>query len=237
MEKLAIIDDEQNIVRLLTGVVEEYLTEQLEIVGTASSVQEAIELIEDKKPTLLFLDVNLSDGTGFDIIKLINKPNIAVIFITAYQEYALQAIKIDNYAVDYIVKPIVFKEVIETVQRVLKKKKEITLIPKDTQPKILIRTKGKQELIKPSSVYYMEGDRRYTIVHLMNNTTIRVAKSLSHFEEKLEHYNFLRVHKSYLVNLSYIKSLLNSGDILLQNNEEIKTSRAGKKKLVDILKL
>lgn len=234
MEKLAIIDDEENIVRLLTGVVEEYLQDQIEIIGSASSVEQAITLIEKEKPTLLFLDINLSDGTGFDVVEHIN-PNIAVIFITAYQEYAVKAIKIKNFAIDYIVKPIVFNEVVETVNRVLQKRKEINLIPKNTQPKILVRTQGKQELLKPSSIVYMEGDRRYTIIHLMNNESIRVAKNLSHFEEKLQHFKFLRVHKSYLVNLNFVSSILNSGEILLQNEIQIKTSRTGRTKLIDTL--
>ncbi|MCD4723570.1 MAG: LytTR family DNA-binding domain-containing protein [Bacteroidales bacterium] len=213
MLRVLIIDDEANIRAMIAEIVKGYC-DGAEVVGQAGGVKEGVEKIHSLKPELVLLDIKMDDGTGFDLLEKFDKIDFKVIFITAYQEYALKAIKFS--ALDYILKPVDPDELIKAVQSAGENIKDVQEAQlnqlKDSlknndqaEKKILLKTAESIHLIHVSDIIYCQADGGYTRFFTGKDKMILVSKPMAEYEELLHDYGFFRVHKSYLLNLEKVQ--------------------------------
>lgn len=236
--KCIIIDDEIRARKMLKSIVSE-LGSNYEIVGEAENVEKGVELINNTKFDLLFLDIKMPDGTGFNVLEKIKERKFKVIFTTAYDQFAIKAIKYS--ALDYILKPIDSDELKEALKRAEKegdKSENIDLLlednrKKDGPEKIVLSTYRGMHVVPVKDIIRCEADDYYTKFVIKNHKDIIVSKTLKHFNNILDDDIFLRVHKSHLVNLNYIQTYVRSdgGYLKLKNEEKVPVSRR-KKELV-----
>ena len=232
--KAAIIEDELNVQETLKSLLKEFCSE-IEVITTATSIRSAIEKLKTHRPDIIFLDIHLPDGEGFDILnQLTFTPKI--ICTTAYESFAIEAIKHD--VVDYLLKPIIPEELVEAVEKAqteIEKEKKLSNFQENKIEKIILKTKEEIFRIKSSDLLYCEADGNYTRIHVLNEKPILLSKTLKKIEELLSRYGFLRVHQSFLVNPKHIKSL-HKTTLLLSTGSEIKVSRRKKTELLEFLK-
>jgi len=244
MIKVIIVDDEQHCIDRLKSLFLTKFAYKLKLVGTASSVLSAYDLIVQEKPDLIFLDVQLNELTGFDLLSKFDKRSFDVIFTTAYEKYAVKAFKFS--AIGYLLKPVdiddlklaidKFSDTIE--QKDYKQKfdllyanfKQLSLHDK----KIAVPTLSGIEFIPVSSIIRCESDINYTTLYLTEKTKLVVAKTLKEFEELLTEYNFFRVHNSHLINLSFIKfyNKGKGGTVQLTDGSEVEVSTRRKEAFI-----
>ncbi len=224
MLRAVIIDDE----KLARDVIFNYLNEycpDVEVVAQASSVKAALSAIQKTTPDLVFLDIEMPDGTGFDLLNKFEKIDFKIIFVTAYSEYAIKAFRFS--AIDYLLKPVKIDELIDAVARVRSAgtpgiSAEIisSLLNnlRSSSPKqstlIIPNIKG-FEVLRVSEIIMCQADGYCTNFHLSGNRKVVSSKNLKHFDGLLEDQNFLRVHHSYLVNLDHVTGYTRQGEILL----------------------
>jgi two-component system LytT family response regulator len=234
--KTLIVDDEKNAVDFISSIIREYCP-ALEVSGKAGSAVEGIEKINELKPDLVFLDVEMPNGTGFDLLARFPEKDFEVVFITAFNHYAIRAIKFS--AVDYILKPINITEFIEAVERVVKKRSEKTgnsnegfkaLMEnlKTSHPSRLgIPTNEGMEYLNPREIIRIEADRSYSWFYLNGSRKILVSKHLKEFQDLLDEKNFFRSHNSHLINLRFVRKYIrkDGGYIEMQDGAEIPISR------------
>lgn len=245
MLKTIIIDDEIKSRETLAYLLDKNCKD-IEVIGQGFNVESAVLLINRYKPDLIFLDINLPDGTGFDILKKINSFNLKIIFITAYNEYAVKAFKFS--AIDYLLKPIVTIELIEAVDKVIKYKElEDTNIKYDnflnninspkTHHKIVLKTAEGMHVVSVNDIIRCESDRNYTTIFLTNKKTIVVSRTLSKYEELFKNHKFYRVHKSHLINLNHIISYEKKdyGSIIMSDYSKIPISSRKKNEIIEII--
>ncbi len=204
-----------------------------------TDAMKAIAMIEQFQPHLVFLDIVMPEVTGFELLKKIPNKNFDVIFTTAYNEYAIQAIRFS--ALDYLLKPIDEEELKAAIQRHLEKQ----LGSNDFEglyQNLLNNLKAKQKddfnlaiptiegtfFVKVDELIRCEGERNYTCFYLTNNRKHLSARTIKEYEEILVNHNFMRVHKSHLINRNFIVNYLNEGTIVLNDNEKIPVSRQRK---------
>lgn len=225
--KTLIIDDEKQAISALKADVKRHCSD-LEIIGEAYSVKDAIAKIRDLDPELIFLDIQLTDGTGFDILDAIDKHKLKVIFTTAYSQFAIKAIKFS--ALDYLLKPIDAEELVEAVRRA----REYTIpqqVPEQfeilKQQVDLLQAGEKKIVLKDSkSIYFVrvadivrcDANGSYTDVYATGDGKIIVSKPLKELETMLEPYGFIRTHHSHLVNLQQVKRVDKDGGMLHLND-------------------
>jgi len=209
MIRVAVIDDEararETIIRILS-----LSDNDLNVVGEAGDVQSGYDLIHEKTPDLVLLDISLTDGTGFDILRKFQEIKFKVIFITAHEEYAITAFKFS--AVDYILKPVVAGDLLSAVDKASREmQKEETelklgtlLANLDKIKKIVLKTAESIHIINVKNIIRCEADVNYTTFFLNNSEKLLVSKTLKEFSEMLEPAGFFRTHQSHLVNLEHI---------------------------------
>lgn len=243
--KAIIVDDERHARENLSGMLAEYCPD-IKVIGEAADPVTAEKLIIDLNPDLLFLDIRLSSSTGFDLLAKIERRNFGVIFVTAYDNYAIKAIKFS--AVDYIMKPI---DPAELKMAVKKYARKLEVDKKSVQLELLIENLSKErafnrlgvhtedrvEMLVVKRIIRMQGESNYTKIFLDNGKAILVSKTLVEFEDLLNDLGFLRVHKTHLVNVFHIKSLKRNGDIklVLLDGSIIPVSRRRKAGLLENL--
>lgn len=243
--KCIIIDDEEQAINALEHELKEHCPE-MKIIGQANSVFTAVKLINELKPELIFLDIQLMDGLGFDVLEQIEDRNVQVIFTTAYSEYAIRAFRFN--AVDYLLKPIDSVDLVRAVQKLLQaenselKQRINSLISNqklaEKDKKIAIATAEGIHLFPLETIVKLNSERNYTKVYFSNGKTLLSAKTLKDFEELLTQYKFMRIHQSYIVNLMHIKSYMSKdgGYILMEDNSTVPLAARKKSALLDILK-
>lgn len=228
--KAVIIEDEEFSQKLLNNLIDRYCPE-VEILGIAGSVNAALELLNVNQPDLIFLDVRLGEGNGFDVLQQIKDKRIPVIFTTAYDEYALKAFRFS--AVDYLLKPIDIDELREAVNKVKSKRYLedmqmkidhllINLGPKSSDPVITLSTSTSYEFIPVHNILRCEAQGAYCTVYTKSGDKVMVSKVIKEFEGLLKEFGFYRIHQSHLINLTEIKTydkqnaslILKSGDYL-----------------------
>lgn len=224
MIRAVIIDDE----KLARDVIFNYLNEychDVEVVAQASSVKTALTAIQKTTPDLVFLDIEMPDGTGFDLLNSVDKIDFKIIFVTAYSEYAIKAFRFS--AIDYLLKPVKIDELIDAVARV--RSAGTTGISAEIISSLLnnIRSSSPRqstliipnikgfEVLRVSDIIMCQADGYCTNFHLSGNRKVVSSKNLKHFDGLLEDQNFLRVHHSYLVNLDHVTGYTRQGEILL----------------------
>jgi len=245
--KTIIIEDEINARKALENMLSFYCPE-IEIVGHANSVKEGVALIENTIPDLLLLDVHLPDGTGFDLLKKIKKKDFKIVFVTAYDQYALKAIKLS--ALDYLLKPVKPDELrlaISKVQQVLENEEQINLqietcidnfnnVSQDK--KLILNTNENVFVVEIKQLVRCEASENYTNIFIEGKNKIMISKTLKEFEEMLSVYGFFRVHQSHLINLQYVDyyEKKGSGNVRLKTGESIPVSVRKKESFLKALK-
>ena len=244
MIKAVIVDDEKNARLVLRELLKETFN-TIEIVAEAQNVAEAVTVIEENKPDLLFLDVDMPDGTGFDVLKKTKFKSMKIIFITAHHEHAIKAIKFSAF--DYILKPVNTNEVIETVNRALEEQNAENTSDKmdavisnfsSSMPemkKLVLKTAERIYLVNVNEIIRLEADNNYTNVFLMSGDKILVSKTIKVYDDILSSYGFMRVHQSHLINLHHIKHFENQdgGFITLSDGSSIPVSKNKKTLLLE----
>ena len=243
--KLAIIDDDNKIRDLYKSVVAKYYPDLNEI-SEASSMQEGIELLKVYNPDVVILDIDLGDGTGFDVLQAIKPYNFSLIFSTAFNDYAIKAIKFS--ALDYILKPIDENELCLAIDKAMSAREKSNLesqlknffdnFDKTSQSKkLVLKTAGELNIVEITDIVYCQSDNSYTTFFFANNEEIVVSKGMKEFEDILTDFNFFRPHTSFLVNLNYVKKLDKSdgGFLILKTGKEIPVSIRKKSSLIQVL--
>ena len=239
-----IIDDEPHIRRSLSRILENEC-KNVNLVGTAGSVDEGIAAIEKHSPELVLLDIKMDDGTGFDLLNKLQPINFKVIFITAYDQYAIQAFKYS--AVDYLLKPVNPDDLVNAVKRVdemvqqdfsiqLKVLNENLSTGNSRDKKIILKTSDTVHLVRINDIAYCEADLSYTRFYLAGGEKILVSKTLLEFEDLLRDAGFFRVHKSFLVNLSMIAKFKkdDGGYLIMENNDRVPVASRKREELLEI---
>lgn len=234
--KTVIVDDEQDAVEFINSIIGEYCSD-LEVVGKANNVVQGVSVINEKKPDLVFLDVEMPNGTGFDLLSQFPEKDFEVVFITAFNHYAIKAIKFS--AVDYILKPININEFIEAVGRVIKKRSErrssgnenlrilMENLRSATPSRLAIPTSDGMEYLNPKEIIRIEADRSYSWFFINGNRKILVSKHLKEFQELLTDRYFFRPHNSHLINLKFVRKYIRKegGYIEMTDSSVIPVSR------------
>lgn len=243
--KAIIIDDIEITHSIITKIINTYF-ENIEIIDTAYNVAKGVDIINKHNPDIVFLDINLPDGTGFDILKKINNTNFKLIFVTAHQEYALNAIKFS--ALDFLLKPLDEDEIITAINNAISKIKDDenqlkieTFINnfenQDKNQKIVLKTQDNIYIAKVNDIIRCEADGNYTKIYINQSSNILISKTLKEYEELLKNYNFIRVHKSHLININYIEHFekRDSGTIYMIDGSKIGVSHRKKEVLLNAL--
>ena len=235
MIKAAIVDDEPFAVENIELLLQEYFPE-ITICGTANSLQEGSVLIKDKSPNILFLDIEMPFGSGFDLLKSFPDRNFQVIFVTAYNQYAIKALRCS--AIDYLLKPIDIQEFTTAVSRAIESlsgnnQKTFDQLQEHLTGKssyrIAFGTQQGMEFIQWDQIIHIEADRSYAILHLINKETLLVSKSLREVEELLPPDKFFRPHKSHLIQLDKVKRYIKRENVIeMKDGSLVELSRRKK---------
>jgi len=246
MLKAVIIDDEADAVNSIELIINEYCNNII-VVGKAYSASEGKEVIMSKNPDIIFLDIEMPRGNGFDMLEMIPDRNFHIIFITAYNNWAIKAFKYN--AIDYILKPIDIDDFIKAVDKIgnskisnknieIDKYKELlSNISSKTLNKIAISTTEGIEYIELKKIIRFEGDGSYSKVFIADQSYILVSKNLKEFQELLEDNDFFRTHNSHLINLAFVKKYVmkDGGHIEMKDNSIVPISRRKKEAFIDIM--
>lgn len=213
-----VVDDEINNVELLVHFIKSYCP-QIEIIGQATTKAQAQELINNLKPQLVFLDIMLDEGTGFDLLEDITHDKMKVVFVTAFDNYAIKAFKYN--ALDYVLKPVDIEELVQAVKKVqidieremftekMQIKEAEKAVNNNQLPANLIAVPSveKIDFIKVENIVHLKSEGRYTIFNLEGNKQIVATKNLGEYENLLDANLFFRIHNSYIVNLTHVQSI------------------------------
>ena len=233
-----IVEDEANSREILSNYLAKYCP-TVNVKGEAASIEEAKELLKKHKIDLVFLDVEMPFGTGFDLLDQLPERTFETVFVTAYNQYAIDAL--NNHAAYYLMKPINIDELIKSVDYVTEiRKKEDALEDRVLTPK-LKKVDGKItlpqqdgfQILNVADILYCKADDNYTEIYL-ENKKILVSKTLKYFEEALTKFAFARIHKSYLVNVNEVVKYRKGkgGSVVVSNGKELLVSASKKKDLL-----
>lgn len=239
-----LIDDEENARITLRGLLEGFCPE-VEVVAEAETVGKAVAAILQHKPDLVFLDIRLNPGSGFDVLQALDTIDFEIIFVTAYNEYAIRAIRFS--ALDYLQKPVDVDDLVTAVKRLAEKKKEkkpsLQLeIFKDAlnaqYGRIVLPTLEGFVVIELKNIIRLEADRNYTHFFLDTPEKLTISRTLKTYEELLGDNGFARIHQSHLINLSQIreyKRRKKGGIVFLADGTELPVSESRKDELMNKL--
>jgi len=237
-----IIDDEPKIQKVLAIKLAEFCPE-IKLVGTAIDVDTAYDSIVANKPQLIFLDINMPGASGFKILERFEKIDFEVIFVTGYNEYALDALKVS--AVDYILKPIKTQDLIIAVGKAKKQIKNKGILDNyqvlqhninnlgSQNTKIAITSAEAFDIVKISDIIHCEGWNKYTKIYLTNGEVLLSSSNIGTFREQLEPYEFYACHKSHLINKQKIKRYLKEGAVIMSDGSSIPVARRRKEYFID----
>jgi two-component system LytT family response regulator len=241
-----LIDDEISNLENLRSLLEKHCP-QVIIMATVQNVSDAVDVIEKYSPQLVFLDIQMGEQTGFDVLKLLPTRNFEVIFVTAYDQYGIQAVKFA--ALDYLLKPIDIEELINAVNKAEHKlatqvqTSQLDFLlqqlkkPETSVSTIALQMQSEIRYVNLSEIIRCEADNTYTYFFLANSEKILVSKSLKEYADLLRPNGFLRTHQSHLVNPKYVKSWLkeDGGILLLTSGEKIPVSKPNKENVKQAL--
>ena len=240
-----IVDDEKSNIENLENLLKKNCPD-VNVLATANSSQQAMEVIARYQPELVFLDIEMPRGNGFDLLENLPEINFEIVFVTAYNQYAIKAIRF--YALDYLLKPINVDELKTAVSRAkskLRERKEnerIQLLKQylrepEKPKKIALPMADEIQFIEIDQILYCIGENNYTQFYLVNKSRILVTKTIKEFEELLSTHGFVRVHRSYIINLRYVKAYVKKegGYILMINDAQISISRNKKEEVLQLL--
>lgn len=246
MIKAIIIDDEPAMQEVNSRLLAEYFPE-INLMGIADSVETGVRLIQKADPDIVLLDIEIKGGSGFQVLQQLKPYKFKVVFITAFDNYAIKAIKFSAH--DYIMKPVnetEFQQAIKQSLADINKNADSQIqanilmdsYRKEIQSKkLVLKTIDSLHIVDISDILFCQSDNSYTTFHLDNNEKIVISKSIKEYVELLQDYNFFRPHQSYLVNLNHVKKIDKSdgGFIIMKNKKEIPVSLRQKKQLISLL--
>lgn len=238
-----IVEDEETSREILKNYLKKYCP-NVSVLGEAANVDEALMLIRNNELDLVFLDVEMPYGNAFDLLEKVGDINFETVFVTAYNNYALEAL--NAHASYYLMKPISIDELIKAVDYVVEiKTKEDALQnqvlitkTKSVNGKITIPQQDGFEVLETASILYCKADDNYTEIYLNNSKKKLVSKTLKYFEEALKDSGFARVHKSFLVNVNEVTKYKKGkgGHVVLSSGKEIMVSASKKSNLLSYFK-
>jgi two-component system LytT family response regulator len=239
-----LVDDMSDALQFLRRCIETNHPE-IEIIGTAQSVVEAAKMLRKSEPDILFLDIILGDGKGFDLLEIFPELQSKIIFVTASDEYAVRAFQFA--AIDYVLKPYSDEELGRAIARAKKQiqptterltiLKETIDAPEKKPKRISLHTLDKIIVVDLADIIRCESDNNNTLFYIKDKKRIFVTRTLKYFAELLKNFGFLRVHQSHLVNLEYISAFIKTdgGYLLLNNGENVPVSVRKKGEVIEIL--
>ncbi len=245
MYNCLIVDDEAGARQLIRSYLDKFVS-GYNIIGEAESVADAVEQIDSLRPDLVLLDIELPLGTGFDVVKRSTFQNFQIIFITAYNQYAIDAFKIA--AVDYLLKPLRIQDLKDALGRFEDRisSKDVGASVKvlienfdagsNELKRIVLPTINGFEVIRVNSIIRCESERNYTSFYLIDGRKVLVSKTLKDFEQILTGFGFFRIHQSHLVNLSLVKKYFRGqgGEVEMSDGSVIPISRSKKDEFVNL---
>lgn len=239
-----IVEDELRSQQTLKKLLNQYCP-QVNIIGLAGSVDEAVSLINELKPRLIFLDIALPDGDGFNVLEDTTFKDYKVIFVTAYDKYAIRAFEFS--ALHYLLKPISHIELQLAVKRFndsgkpeeLEFSKKISTLKENinSPEKLLLPTTQGFEVIALKDIVRMEANHNYTDCYLISQEHLLISKPLISFENILNDLEFVRVHNKHLINLKYVKKYFkgSGGSLVMMDGSEISVSKSRKNEFLEKL--
>ena len=244
MPRIIIIDDEANARSTLRKMLSQYCQEA-EVIGEADSVGAGISTILEKKPEAAFIDIQMKDGTGFDLLGHFPRPAFDIVFTTAFDQFAVKAFKFN--AIDYLVKPVDPNELCQSVIKIRENRnrqmyfEQISQLIKMAQTqkseKIALSTCEGLIFLRLQELVRLESSGSYTTFFLCNGRKVMVARTLREFEELLPSDVFFRLHQSHIVNLNFVQSILreDGGYALMEDEHRVPISRRKKEELLYLL--
>jgi two-component system LytT family response regulator len=245
MIRCVIVEDEEMARNVLKSLLAQYCPDVM-VCAEADDVISGKNMIETFHPDLVFLDIEMPGGSGFKLLTSIEDKDFEVVFITAYEQFAIKAIRHD--ALDYILKPIDPKELVAAVEKVKEAKYKKTLkkqydsLLKNLDPeqlvvrKISLSTADKIHLINVDDIIRCESDNYYTIIFFKDGTSLMVSKTLKEIDQKLEEYDFVRTHKSHLVNMRCIKNFIKDEMMVVMTDDtKVPVSKRKKERILEVI--
>ncbi|MCK9219883.1 MAG: LytTR family DNA-binding domain-containing protein [Bacteroidales bacterium] len=241
--KIVLIDDDKTVILSLSTLLATQF-HNMEVVGVAHGVREGIQLIDSTTPDLVFLDINMPDGEGFEVIERVTYKNFQVIFITAFDKYAVRAFEFS--ALHYLIKPVT----LEMLESAINRYKDVKVDEIDNRlnvlrdslksknEKIIIPSTDGLNIVKLSDIIRLEASDVYTLFFMANGQRFVASKPLNNYERILEDLPFSRVHSKHLINLMYIKRYIKGkgGSVILEDNTEVEVSVRKKADFIEKLK-
>jgi two-component system LytT family response regulator len=252
MTTAILIDDDANLRAGMRQMLFRYAPD-ISIIGEADSVLSGVEAVHRLKPNVLFLDIQLTDGTGFDVLEKLAEINgkitSQVVFITAHEQYAIKAFRFS--ALDFLLKPVdpdELQKVIQKIKEVMSKSDNyahIDLLLENIRRKvdhfkrIALSTSDGIHLFEISDIIRCESEDNYTKFYIKNNKPILISKTLKEYEDLLTEHGFERIHQSHLINLAYLKSYIKKegGYVVMADNSNLPISQRKKERLQELLKM
>lgn len=247
--KAIIVDDEPKGREVLKTLLQRFCP-AVNVIGTASGVEEAKVLINDLHPDIVFLDVEMPGGNGFKLLDETNRNNFEIIFVTSYGHYAIPALRYS--AIDYLLKPVEIEELKNAVQRVemrMEKKNDLkanyralneNLQLPVSQQRIAVHGVNDIRFVSVKEIVRLEGDSNYTYIFTSTGGKYHTSRTLKDYEELLQaHSNFVRVHKTHMINLDHLTKFMKNdgGYIIMSDGSQVEVSRRKKQELMERLKM
>jgi len=242
--RAAIIEDESGIQSRLSGIIREYCP-SVHLVGVAGNIADGLSLIEETKPDLIFLDIEIDGGTAFQLLDLVKHLSFNIIFAAAYDQYALKAFKYG--AIDYLLKPHSPQDVLKSIERVRRTQYDqaifnrLDYLIKQSKPtqniKISIPSSEGVSIVSVSDIIRIEADRSYCFVCLSDGERILISKPLKELEVQLPDSQFFRIHSTHLVNMDYIKKYIkeDGGSVVTTDGSHLPIARRRKQEFLEML--
>jgi two-component system LytT family response regulator len=244
-----VIDDDDNLRKGMKTLLARY-SPTLTIIGEADSVETGVALLLQEQPHVVFLDIHLGDGTGFDLLEEVNKSgklNSQIVFITAHEQYAIKAFRFS--ALDFLLKPVdpeELEKVIGKIKNVLDKNDSVAHIDLllenirkkvDNFKRIALSTSDGIHLFEVSDIIRCESEDNYTTFYIKNSKPILISKTLKEYEDLLTEHGFERIHQSHLINLAYLKSYIkkDGGYVVMADTSKLPISPRKKERLQEII--
>ncbi|MBI1183022.1 response regulator [bacterium] len=246
--RIFLVDDEKRAIDTHFKALTQFI-DGVEIVGSATAVDEAYDKIIDLQPDLLLLDIEMGNESGFQLLEKFDELNFHVAFVTAHENYALKAIKFS--AIDYVIKPASISDLKSLIEKVRKNpidkgdEKKVRhmmsniLTQEKSEHKLTIALTEGYEFVKIDDIITLKADGSYTQFQLQSGEKLTTSKNLKYFESILEDYGFYRIHNSSIINLRYIKRVNKAagGSVLMENNDELSISKSRKEEFMNRLSL
>ena len=250
MIRAIIIDDEPLAIESLEIILKKKCRDDVQVIATSNSPQLGRSLIEEHKPDLVFLDIEMPGMSGIDLVRSFTNPAFRVVFITAFDAYAIEALRLS--AIDYLLKPVEVDDIVRVVAKIkseIKKNENLLgsqlqnlekLLSQSTvssESRIGIAMSDKIVFVNISDILYCEAKGVYTNIYLRDGKKILASKPLGDFESQLSSQKFFRIHHSTLINLNYIKEFqrFNGGYVVMQNDAKLEVSHRKRKDFLDAI--